>query len=103
MCSVRASEARLKSAGGQVMKHPQTKAWIGVIVVGLVMALLLFVAAGTLRYWQAWLFLVVFLGASAAVTLYVARTDPALLQRRVTGGPRAEKETSQKIIMTFAS
>ena len=85
------------------MKDPKVKAWIGLVVVGAVMALQLFVAAGTLRYWQAWLFLVVFLSASAAVTLDVAKTDPALLERRVKGGPRAEKETSQKIIMTLAS
>ena len=29
--------------------------------------------------------------------------DPALLRRRLRGGPTAEKETSQKIIMSFIS
>jgi protein-S-isoprenylcysteine O-methyltransferase Ste14 len=85
------------------MKNAELRAWLGLVVVGAVMALQLFLVAGTLRYWQAWIFLVVFLGASVAITLYLARNDPALLQRRVTGGPRAEKQTSQKIIMTFAS
>jgi protein-S-isoprenylcysteine O-methyltransferase Ste14 len=85
------------------MKDINVRAWLGLVVVGALMALQLFLAAGTLRYWQAWVFLFVFLGASAAITLHLARTDPALLQRRVTGGPHAEKQTSQKFIMTFAS
>jgi protein-S-isoprenylcysteine O-methyltransferase Ste14 len=64
---------------------------------------LLFVTSGTLNFWQAWLFLVVFGLTSLAITLYLMKNDPALLERRVRGGPGAEKETSQKIIMAVAS
>jgi protein-S-isoprenylcysteine O-methyltransferase Ste14 len=85
------------------MKNVNVRAWLGLVVVGAVMALLLFLPAGTARYWQAWAFLVVFIGASTAITLYLAKSDPALLRRRVTGGPPAEKQTSQKIIMSFTS
>jgi protein-S-isoprenylcysteine O-methyltransferase Ste14 len=67
------------------------------------MAALLFVAAGTLDYWQAWTFLAVYFGSSVAITLYLVKKDPNLLQRRMRGGPLAEKATSQKIIMSFAS
>ena len=35
----------------------------------------LFVAAGTVQYWQAWVFLVVFVGASALATIYLAIHD----------------------------
>jgi hypothetical protein len=31
------------------------------------------------------------------------KNDPALLRRRLSGGPAAEKEKTQKIIMLFAS
>ena len=55
------------------------------------MGLLLFVPAGTLRYWQAWVYLSVFMGASALTTLYLVRKDRALLERRMSGGPTAEK------------
>jgi protein-S-isoprenylcysteine O-methyltransferase Ste14 len=72
-------------------------------ILAIVMALLLFLPAGTFCYWQAWVYLVVFLGASTLVTLYLMRKDPALLRRRLKGGPRAEKKKSQKIIMTFTS
>jgi protein-S-isoprenylcysteine O-methyltransferase Ste14 len=68
----------------------------------LVMAALLFVPAGTLDYWQAWLFMAVFAGASSAIGMYLALTDPKLLERRMKAGPAAEKETTQKIIMSFA-
>jgi protein-S-isoprenylcysteine O-methyltransferase Ste14 len=67
------------------------------------MALLLFLPAGTLRYWQGWAYLAIFTGASALTTLYLIKKDPALLERRMSGGPTAEKRTAQKIIMLFAS
>ena len=79
------------------------KAWLGLIVLAFVMATLLFVSAGTLHYWQAWVYLAVFFGASVFHTLYLMKHDPALLQRRVKGGPTAEKERAQQIIMLGTS
>jgi len=67
------------------------------------MALLLFVPAGTIRYWQAWVYLSIFFGAAALTTLYLMRRDPALLQRRMSGGPLAEKRPTQKLIMFWTS
>jgi protein-S-isoprenylcysteine O-methyltransferase Ste14 len=68
----------------------------------LAMAALLFLPAGTIRYWQAWVFMAVFVGASALLTVYLAIHDPGLLERRMTAGPTAEKEKPQKIIMFLA-
>jgi protein-S-isoprenylcysteine O-methyltransferase Ste14 len=67
------------------------------------MALLLFVPAWSLRFWQAWLYLLLFGGACCAATVYFLRTDPALVQRRLAAGPTAEKEPTQRRIMTLAS
>jgi protein-S-isoprenylcysteine O-methyltransferase Ste14 len=67
------------------------------------MAAMLFAAAGTLDYWQAWLFLAAYSASSLAITLYLMKRDPALLERRKRGGPTAEKEAIQKIIMSIAS
>jgi cobalamin synthase len=67
------------------------------------MAALLFVPVGTLRYWQAWTFLAVYIASSAAITLYLLKKDPKLAERRMSGGQTAEKEASQKIIMCFLS
>jgi len=67
------------------------------------MALLIFVPAGTIYYWQAWVYLSIFFGASALTTRYLIRNDPALLERRMSGGPTAEKRAVQKFIMLFTS
>jgi protein-S-isoprenylcysteine O-methyltransferase Ste14 len=66
------------------------------------MALLLFVPARTIHYWQAWVYLSIFTGASLFTTLYLMRKDPALLKRRMRGGPMAEKRAVQKFIMLCA-
>jgi hypothetical protein len=67
------------------------------------MASLLFIAAGTLHYWQAWLFLATYFAPSLAITVYLMKKDPALLARRMSGGPFAEKEPVQKVVMSIAS
>ena len=79
--------------------NPKTRAWLGLIFLAFVTGLLLFASAGSVRYWQAWLFLAVFFGGSVFHTCYLIKHDPALLERRLKGGPTAEKERSQKIIM----
>jgi protein-S-isoprenylcysteine O-methyltransferase Ste14 len=79
------------------------KAFGGLAVLFLVMASLLFAAAGTLRYWQAWVFLAIYFGSSLAITLYLIEKDPALLARRMAGGPFAEKELVQKFVMWLTS
>src|SRR5215510_6713848 len=67
------------------------------------MGLLLFLPAGTLRYWQAWVYLGIFFGASALTTAFLIRRDPALLERRMRGGPTAEKRPVERLIMVFTS
>ena len=62
---------------------------------------LLFTPAGTFDYWQAWLFIAVFVVASAVPTVYLALKDPAALQRRMRGGPTAETRGAQKIASSF--
>jgi protein-S-isoprenylcysteine O-methyltransferase Ste14 len=85
------------------MKDLNTKAFGGLFFLLLVMAALLFVPAGTLNYWQAWAFLAVFGASALAITLYLIKKDPKLLERRVHAGPTAEKETSQKIIQSITA
>jgi protein-S-isoprenylcysteine O-methyltransferase Ste14 len=79
------------------------KALVSLAVLILIMAALIFIPAGTLNYWPAWLFLAVYFTSSLAITLYLMAKDPALLQRRLRGGPTAEKQTAQKIIMSLTS
>lgn len=62
--------------------------------------LILMVPAGTLHYWQGWVFIAVFTTATIAPTVYLARHNPVALQRRMRAGPRAEPRKAQKFIIT---
>lgn len=85
------------------MSSLHRRAFGGLVILVLVTGALLFAAAGTFDYWQAWAFLAIYFTLSLAITLYLMKKDPALLARRMSGGPFAEKEPSQRIIMSFAS
>ncbi len=85
------------------MRTLNVRAWFALAVLAVVMGLLLFVSAGTADFWQAWVYLSVFFGTSALITLYLMEKDPGLLKRRMSGGPTAEKEATQRVVMFFAS
>jgi protein-S-isoprenylcysteine O-methyltransferase Ste14 len=85
------------------MKNLNIKAFGGLAFLIIVMALVLFLPAGTFNYWQAWVFLIVFGTSTLAVTLYLMKNDPKLLERRVKAGPGAEKEVLQKVIQSLAT
>jgi len=65
------------------------------------LAVLIFLPAGTLYYWQGWAFLATFAVCSTALTGYMALFDDKLLERRLRAGPKAETRTSQKIIIVL--
>ena len=71
---------------------------IGVIILGI----LLFIPAWTINYWQAWLFIVVFMISVNFIGLYLSLKDPELLERRKKFGPTTETSPAQKIIMSTA-
>ncbi|QEN13138.1 methyltransferase [Mycolicibacterium sp. ELW1] len=62
-------------------------------------AVLLFVPAGTVSYWQGWAFLAVFSAASLGPTLYLGRKYPEAVERRSHAGVKAESRPVQKIII----
>jgi protein-S-isoprenylcysteine O-methyltransferase Ste14 len=63
-------------------------------------AALLFWPAGTLNYWQAWVFIAVFMAATLVPSIYLAVKDPAALQRRMKAGPMAESRALQKLVIS---
>src|ERR1041384_2980064 len=66
------------------------------------LGLMLFLPAGTLNYWQAWVFIVVFMISVNVVGLCLSIKDPALLERRKKFGPTAGTSPAQKINMSIA-
>jgi len=79
------------------------RALLGALRFAVFLGLLIFLPAGSLDYWQGWLFWINFSVCMAAITLYFLRHDRALIERRMNAGPAAERETSQKRIQVFAS
>jgi protein-S-isoprenylcysteine O-methyltransferase Ste14 len=67
------------------------------------LGIFLFAPAWTFNFWQAWVYLFVFVGSVVLITLYLWENDMKLLERRVNAGPGAEKDKSQKLIQLFAS
>jgi protein-S-isoprenylcysteine O-methyltransferase Ste14 len=79
------------------------RAWLSLAVLAAIMGALLFGCAGTVRYWHAWVYLALFFALSAVITANLLRHDPALLRRRMKGGPTAEGRPLQRVIMLGAS
>jgi protein-S-isoprenylcysteine O-methyltransferase Ste14 len=61
---------------------------------------MLFLPAGTFHYWQAWVFLAVFALSTWIPSVYLMRTNPEALERRMRVGPSAEARTLQRILIT---
>lgn len=66
-------------------------------------AAIIILPAWSIRYWQGWLFWVVFSAMVWWITLYFLKHDPHLIEGRMKGGPRAEQETTQKIVQALAA
>lgn len=79
------------------------KTLFGFVELVAIIVLFLFAPAGSFNFWQAWVYSIIFIMSSAAITVYLWKRDPELLARRVEVGPVAEKEKTQKIIQVFAS
>ena len=79
------------------------RAWLSLLALAVGVGLIFFGIAGTFRYWQGWIYLLLFVGLSALITVDLMRRDPALLERRMKGGPTAETRPAQRVIMLGAS
>ena len=85
------------------MSQLNIKAFTGMLQLAIILGLTIFLPAWTLDYWQAWILVAIFFACTLAVTLYLMKNDPKLLERRVKAGVGAEKERSQNIIQAFAA
>ena len=79
-----------------------SKAWIGLLFLVILLGAVLFISAGTLHYWEGWVYISVFFLCCAVITVYLVKTDMELLKRRLNAGPGGEKEKSQKTIQSMA-
>ena len=62
---------------------------------------MLFLPAWTLNYWQARVFIVVFMMSVNVIGLYLSLKEPALLESRKKFGPTKEQSPAQKIAISI--
>jgi protein-S-isoprenylcysteine O-methyltransferase Ste14 len=79
------------------------KTVLGFAFLMLVLAAAIFLSAGSLNFWQAWVYLAVFAGCTLLITAYLVKNDRELLAGRVQAGPIAETQRSQQVIQSLAS
>jgi len=65
----------------------------------IIFAVFIFLPAGTLNFWQGWVFFAVFCISTLLITMYFLVKDPALIGRRIKSG---EKRTDQKIFQSIS-
>ena len=82
------------------MNDAATKMWFGLVAAFVLIALAVFLSAGTLNYWQGWLYIGVGVVSSVLLTMNIVK-DPALLERRTKFGPGSEGRPIQKIIVAM--
>jgi protein-S-isoprenylcysteine O-methyltransferase Ste14 len=85
------------------MKDLHRKALIGTLRTFVVLFAATFLPAWTLRWWQGWACLCAFFVPASMISVWMAKHDPALLERRLKAGPKAEKEKGQKIVQGIAA
>lgn len=84
------------------VKSPEARIWRTTAITTVVIALALFLTAGTVAYWQAWLYLAIVLLTSIPLVRLIAN-DPILRENRLRAGPRAEQRPIQKLILWLAA
>jgi protein-S-isoprenylcysteine O-methyltransferase Ste14 len=85
------------------MKPLHRKSLAGILRMFAILMIALFVPVWTLRWWQAWACLAAFFVPACVISVWVAKYDPALLERRLKAGPKAEKEKGQKIVQRITA
>jgi protein-S-isoprenylcysteine O-methyltransferase Ste14 len=68
------------------------------VVFGALFLACILIPAGTVHYWQAWAFFIVFEASCQGLGVYFLLHDRKVIERRVAVGPAAEKEPAQKVI-----
>jgi len=73
---------------------------VRVVSAFVIMGLIFFLPAGTLRYWQAWVYISILLFPMLVVMAWLFRDDPELLERRMKA---RERERRQRYIQMIGS
>ncbi|MEN6326834.1 MAG: isoprenylcysteine carboxylmethyltransferase family protein [Syntrophomonas sp.] len=76
-----------------------SKAYLVPVVIMIVMGLILFLPAGSLRYWEAWIWWSIISAITLSITVYFLKSDPGLLSRRM----KVKEKEPQPVIIRVLS
>jgi len=82
-------------------RSPAARLLLQTTLLQLTLAALLFGAAGTWHFWQAWAYLGVYFVTMEATNVYLIRVDPALLVRRLKRGEGGETEGVHRVFQAL--
>ena len=85
------------------MQDLHRKALIGILRTLVMLCAAIFLPVWTLSWWQGWACLAAFFVPACMISVWVAKHDPALLERRLKAGAKAEKEKGQKIVQSITA
>ena len=85
------------------MKDLHRKALIGTLRTFVMLFAVTFLPVWTLRWWQGWTCLAAFFVPACLITVWMAKHDPALLERRLKAGAKAEREKGQKNVQAITA
>jgi hypothetical protein len=77
-----------------MMNNLIVRTFLGFAFLIIVLGLAMFIPAGSLSFWQAWIYLADFAICTILITAYLIKNDRELLAGRVQAGPAAEKQRS---------
>lgn len=77
--------------------------WIQIVIVYLFIPILLFVCAGDLRWWQAWVYSLLIFAAGIGGRIWAERRHPGLMAERVTFGKDTNVKPWDKILAPLMS
>src|SRR5260370_13870493 len=78
---------------------PKTRLTLRTFIAVIFVAAILFIPAGSLRYWQGWVFMAILFVPMPITSVYFLKRDPQLVERRLR---TEEKITAQKTIIRWA-
>lgn len=103
MLALAFSQSLKQAPGSKEINNLILKSFLGLVFLVACLALALFLSAGSLGFWQAWVFLAVWTLSVVFITAYLIKYDQKLLASRVQAGPTAETQKIQQVIQGFAS
>ena len=71
---------------------------VRVVSAFVIMGLIFFLPAGTLRYWQAWVYMTILLVPMLFVMAWLFRNNPELLERRMKARERERRQRNIQMI-----